>query len=244
MPNRLTGSVYERLRVRAAPVTAPGRQQAGEQRVDVRAHLNDAAADEHRHEVARRRCARASDVGVEREPQVRRDAQHDRQLHGELQRAADDRSPRQHHGEPRQRACRRRTARASRSSRRSTSTGAVYDSRNRWWLFSTPRHHADSTSSPAPGNRMRTSAIVSSRFAPVNPGAIASMSSGVASDADEHDAARPTSASSDATAPATRSASSSLAARDERGVDGNERRRQRAFAEQVLQEVRNAERRA
>jgi hypothetical protein len=36
-------------------------------------------------------------------------------------------------------------------------TGAVYDSRNRWWLFRTPRHQADSTSSPAPGKRIRTS---------------------------------------------------------------------------------------
>ena len=34
-----------------------------------------------------------------------------------------------------------------------------------------------------------------------------------------------------------------LAARDQRGVDRDERRRQRAFAEQVLQEVGNAERR-
>ena len=34
----------------------------------------------------------------------------------------------------------------------------------------------------------------------------------------------------------------SLAARDERRIDRNERRRQRAFTKQVLQEVRNAER--
>jgi hypothetical protein len=36
-------------------------------------------------------------------------------------------------------------------------TGAVYERRNLWWLLRTPRHQADSTSSPAPGNRMRTS---------------------------------------------------------------------------------------
>ena len=35
-----------------------------------------------------------------------------------------------------------------------------------------------------------------------------------------------------------------LALRDQRGVDRNERRRQRAFAEQILQKVGDAERRA
>jgi hypothetical protein len=85
-------------------------------------------------------------------------------------------------------------------------TDAAYETKKRWWLFSTPRHQADITISPAPGNRMRTSTMVRSRVVPVNPGAMASMSSGVAT--------TPTStirltasASSDATAPATRSAS-------------------------------------
>src|SRR5207244_3171100 len=59
-------------------------------------------------------------------------------------------------------------------------TGAVYESRKRRWLFSTPRHHAERTSRPAPGNRMRTSRIVSSRSSPSNPGAMASMRTGVA----------------------------------------------------------------
>ena len=121
-------------------------------------------------------------------------------------------------------------------------TGAAYESRKRRWLLSTPRHHADSTSRPAPGNRMRTSRIVSSRFSPSNPGAITSMRSGVRQDADEHDDARPTSARSEATAPATRSASRRSPRASERRIHRDERRRERAFAEQVLQEVGNAER--
>src|SRR6185369_13252055 len=59
-------------------------------------------------------------------------------------------------------------------------TGARYDSRTRLWLLSTPRHQADRTSSPAPGNSTRTIAIVRSRFAPVKPGAITALSAGVA----------------------------------------------------------------
>src|SRR5260370_5343642 len=56
-----------------------------------------------------------------------------------------------------------------------------YDSRNRPWLFSTPRHHAAATSMPAAGNRIRTRRIARARRAPVKPGAIASMRIGVAS---------------------------------------------------------------
>ena len=83
--------------------------------------------------------------------------------------------------------------------------GAAYDSRNFPWLFSTPRHHADSTSSPAPGNRIRTTAIVSARLSPVNPGAITAMRIGVAN-TPTSTIAPTTIASSAATAPATRSA--------------------------------------
>ena len=121
-------------------------------------------------------------------------------------------------------------------------TGAMYESRKRRWLLRMPRHHADSTSSPAPGNRMRTIAIVSSRFSPSKPGAMTATSSGVAStppatstrcherEQRAHRAGDPHSLLA-------------LLAREQRGVDRNERRRQRAFAEQVLQEVRDAERR-
>src|SRR5436190_1769683 len=85
-------------------------------------------------------------------------------------------------------------------------TGAAYDSRNRWWLLRTPRHHADMTSSPAPGNRMRTSDVVSTRFSPVKPGAMRSISSGVAN-TPTRTSSDTTRARIDATAPATRSAS-------------------------------------
>ena len=54
-------------------------------------------------------------------------------------------------------------------------TGAVYERKNLRWLFRIPRHHADNTSSAAPGNRIRTSRMVSSRLAPWNPGAITSV---------------------------------------------------------------------
>ena len=89
---------------------------------------------------------------------------------------------------------------------------------------------------------MRTSWIVSSRFAPVNPGAIAAISSGVASTPTQHEHRR-------RRAPAAHrrrlrpGRPLALAARDERGVDRDEGRRQRAFTEQVLQEVGDAERR-
>ena len=57
-------------------------------------------------------------------------------------------------------------------------TGAVYEMKNLRWLFRTPRHHAEMTSRPAPGNRIRTSRVVSSRFGPLKPGAITSMNTG------------------------------------------------------------------
>ncbi len=85
-------------------------------------------------------------------------------------------------------------------------TGAAYEIRNLWWLFSTPRHHADMTIRPTPGKRMRTMRIVRSRVAPVNPGAIKSMRSGVPS-TQTSTRALTASAISENTAPATRSAS-------------------------------------
>ena len=106
-----------------------------------------------------------------------------------------------------------------------------------------PRHQADITSSPAPGNRIRTSVIVSSRFSPSKPGAISEISSGVARTptSDEQALTRPRTA---ATAPATSDASDPVSAREQRGVDRDERARERAFAEEVLQEIGDPERRA
>ncbi len=59
-------------------------------------------------------------------------------------------------------------------------TGATYDKKNLWWLFRIPRHQADSTRSPTPGNRMRTTRTVSSRTSPWKPGATKPMTTGVA----------------------------------------------------------------
>ena len=89
---------------------------------------------------------------------------------------------------------------------------------------------------------MRTSAIVRSRLSPWNPGAMAAISAGVATTPTSTSAAT-TSASSDATAPATRSALALISPGEERGIDRNERRRERPLAEQVLQEVGNSKRR-
>ena len=60
------GQRVQQLRV-GEPGDRAGRQQAGEQRVDVRAHLHDAPAEEHRHEVPRDGRAPASDAKVERQ---------------------------------------------------------------------------------------------------------------------------------------------------------------------------------
>ena len=87
-------------------------------------------------------------------------------------------------------------------------TGAVYDRRNRRWLFRIPRHQADSTSSAMPGKRMRTSRMVSSRFSPAKPGAMPSISQGVAQTPTTASTAV-TRARSAPTAPATRAAASS-----------------------------------
>ena len=88
---------------------------------------------------------------------------------------------------------------------------------------------------------MRTSWMVSSRLSPVNPGAMAAISSGVAS--------TPTSTRTADHEREQRADGAGhtigglpLAARDERGVHRDEGRRERALAEQVLQEVRDAER--
>src|SRR6266705_1634285 len=92
-----------------------------------------------------------------------------------------------------------------------------------------PRHHADITRRPAPGNRMRTTVTVSWRLAPVNPGAIAPMSHGVAKTPMR-------------TMPlTTRARSAPIPARDQRCVDRDEGCRERPFAEQVLQEVGDPE---
>ncbi len=59
-------------------------------------------------------------------------------------------------------------------------TGAAYEAKNRWWLLSTPKHHADITKIPAPGNKTWTMRIVNCLVSPLKPGAITSISQGAA----------------------------------------------------------------
>jgi hypothetical protein len=80
----------------------PGRQQARQQRVYVRAHLHDAAADEHRSEVAND-LADLLRHQIECGARVRRDPDDGRQLYRKLERAAGDRSPREQNREARER---------------------------------------------------------------------------------------------------------------------------------------------
>ena len=49
------------------------------------------------------------------------------------------------------------------------STGAKYGRKNLRWLFRMPSAHADSTSTPVIGNRIRTTAIRSSRRCALEP---------------------------------------------------------------------------
>src|ERR1035437_2288271 len=87
-------------------------------------------------------------------------------------------------------------------------TGEAYERKNRRCELRIPRHHAEITSPPTPGNITCTSLIVSSCLSPVKPGVSSAIRCGVA--------ITPTttstvamSASSENTAPATRPASSS-----------------------------------
>ena len=120
-------------------------------------------------------------------------------------------------------------------------TGAAYDRKNRRWLLRMPRHHAPITNRPAPGKRMRVSRIASSSCLPSNPPAISSTNSGAAS-TPTATMTLTTSARIAPTAPAIRSASSSSPRSSALAYDGDERRREHAFAEQVLEEVREPER--
>ena len=93
------GQRVEKLRVREAGDGAGG-QEAGQNFIDVRADLNDAAADEHRDEIAHRR---AHVLGqLEPKAKIRHERQHGGQLHEHLQRASGNGAERQDDREPRQ----------------------------------------------------------------------------------------------------------------------------------------------
>ena len=92
-----------------------------------------------------------------------------------------------------------------------------------------------------PGNMMRTSVIVSSRVVAVEAGREQIDERPAREHAERARSTLATSASSVPTARATRDASSSALGEQPR-VDRDERRRQHALAEQVLQEVRDPQR--
>ncbi len=85
--------------------------------------------------------------------------------------------------------------------------GAAYDRKNRRWVLSTPRHHADRIRTPDMGNMISTSLTVRSRLAPENPGAAKSVTSG-ANTIPSNAAAAVSSTSSDAITPDSLRASS------------------------------------
>ncbi len=117
------------------------------------------------------------------------------------------------------------------------STGAKYGRKNLRWLFKIPSAHADSTSTPVIGNRIRTTAIRSSRRAPSKPGVNTLTSNGASRHAEQRDCAGYAKQQCERGA---RDAPGLLGAAlpEQRRVRGNERRGERALAEQVLQQVR------
>ena len=122
-------------------------------------------------------------------------------------------------------------------------TGDAYESRKRRCELRTPRHHADSTRRPAPGNRIRVSAMVRSRFSPVQcgPSSAKSLNGVVSSPASTMTAmAQPRSARNGA-GPSLQ-ASSSFRSPAMPRVTRDEGRGECAFPEEVLEEVRNPER--
>jgi hypothetical protein len=108
-------------------------------------------------------------------------------------------------------------------------TGATYETKKRLWLFRTPSAHAEMTSTPVIGKRMRTSRMVTSCFAPSHSGKKAATSNGAS--------AQPTMARPPATA--VRMPSDALlrsgahlrhdAGLEQLGVNGDERGRQGAL---------------
>ena len=104
-----------------------------------------------------------------------------------------------------------------------------------------PRHQADSTSSPAPGKRMRTRRIVSSRLLAVEAGRDRVDQPAASRARRTAPAPRWRAPGGRPPRPATRPASSSSSRASRLRVHRDEGGRQHALAEQVLQEVRDAE---
>ncbi len=119
------------------------------------------------------------------------------------------------------------------------STGAKYGRKNLRWLFKMPSAHADSTSTPVIGNRIRTTAIRSSRRAPSKPGVNTLDEQRREQHAEQRDRAGYAKQQRERGAGDAPGFGCS-ALPEQRRVRRNERRGERAFAEQVLQHVRQA----
>ena len=160
-----------------SPVTAPVGSRLAIIVSMYAGELNGAAAHQHGHEVAHHLTHRLGQPKREIVPGQRPRLP---RLHPELDRAADDRAPRQRDrelieipppAEQQQRPDHRGVPADRRNIREQEPAVAVQDA----------RHQAEATRMPAPGNRIRTSRTASSRLSPVNPGATSSTSSGAAS---------------------------------------------------------------
>ncbi len=120
-------------------------------------------------------------------------------------------------------------------------TALEYDSRKRWWLFRTPRHQADSTSNPAPGKRIRTTRDRQLTLCAGEPWRDRVDEQRRRRDANQHDHRHDQREQRrDRARDAIRLAP--FAAREQRRVHRDEGSGERLIAEQVLQEVRDAER--
>jgi hypothetical protein len=106
-----------------------------------------------------------------------------------------------------------------------------------------PSDQADSTSTPAIGKRMRETAMLSSRRSPSNPGRNTADQQGRQQDADQRQHAGEREEQRE-DRPGHAAGLPMPALLEQLGVDRNERRAERALAEQVLQHVRHPQARA
>ena len=215
-------------------------EEARDERVDVRAELHDAAADEHRQKVPADR-AHVLGSGVQRQPHIRRDTKDDGQLHDELQRGADNRSPGEDQREPRKR--RAGAEREERGNHRDVPDNAARVGEQEAPVAvqdaEAPGRHGKE---PGAGKQHAHDPDRQLALVAVEPGRDRGDQQRRRHDADEHEhrddqreQRRHRAGHAIRLAP--------IAAREQRGVHRNERSRQRAFAEQVLQKIRDAERR-
>ncbi len=230
----------EHLRVRQARHRA-GREQAREQRVDVGADLHDAAAHEHRHEIAHHRAhiARHGERGPA--PGMAEDRQDRRELDAELERTADH----------------RRDTEIDRQFRKGTTRSEEPEGRNHRGVPHDGRRIRDEEPAVAvqdaetPGrNHQETGARKEDAHQRGRQRALGTAEAG-RDHADEQrrqqhagdDQHRRDQRQDPEDRPRHAVRLVLAIARQQSRVDGNERRRQGAFAEQVLEQVRDPERR-